>query len=148
VDVNLTVRCFRDGFRCFFSCVKIEIVGGDRWRLYNRWQSCNLSSVWQENSMYYEAAIVTTHPKCSSYKTQIVAVFQEASTSDQCNKNLESGMNCSKTCVMQWWLQIFRGTNSKCQRFVNYLKSTARGKFQTNLLSARTTRMRVIRKRL
>jgi hypothetical protein len=32
--------------------------------------------------MYYEVTIGTTHPKCSSYKTQTVAVFQEASTSD------------------------------------------------------------------
>jgi hypothetical protein len=40
--------------------------------------------------MYYEAAIVTTHPKCSSYKTQRVAVFQEASTSSKMQQ--ESGI--------------------------------------------------------
>jgi hypothetical protein len=32
--------------------------------------------------MYYEVAIGTTHPKYSSYKTQTVAVLQEASISD------------------------------------------------------------------
>jgi hypothetical protein len=30
--------------------------------------------------MLYEVAIGTTHPKCSSYKTQTVAVFKEPST--------------------------------------------------------------------
>jgi hypothetical protein len=59
--------------------------------------------------MYYEVAIGTTHPKCSSYKTQTIAVFQDASTSDPNATriwNLESGMNFSKTCAMQWWLQV------------------------------------------
>jgi hypothetical protein len=32
--------------------------------------------------MYYEVAIGTTRPKCSLYKTQTVAVFQEAGSSD------------------------------------------------------------------
>jgi hypothetical protein len=31
--------------------------------------------------MLYEVTIGATHPKCSSYKKQTVAVFQKASTS-------------------------------------------------------------------
>jgi hypothetical protein len=57
-------------------------------------------------------------------------------------------MNFSKTCAMRWWLQIFRGTNSQVQSFVNFLKSTARSKFQMSLHSARTICIRVIKKRL
>jgi hypothetical protein len=54
----------------------------------------------------------------------------------KCKKNLESGLNFSKTYVMQWWLQIFHGTNSKCQNFVHSLKSTARRIYTPQGLSA------------
>jgi hypothetical protein len=32
--------------------------------------------------MLYEVTIEAAHPNCSSYKTQTVVVFQDASTSD------------------------------------------------------------------
>jgi hypothetical protein len=142
--VKLTVHCFHDGSHCFFSYVKIGIMGGDNvtfttngkvviCQVCDKKTGCSLKLKLEQHT--WSAPHTKNKPLQCSKNQVFLAQMQQ-----------ESGIrtNFSKTCAVGWWPQIFCGTNSKCKMFIIFWKSIAKGKFQTNLHSTRTIWMHAI----